>query len=42
VNTGVTITRTGLYVVEVDRANDVEEASEFNNTRRVLLVGTGG
>jgi hypothetical protein len=42
VNTGVLVTRTGLFVIEVDRANEVEEASEFNNIRRVLLVGTGG
>jgi hypothetical protein len=42
INTGTVVTATGLYVIEVDPANDVEEASEFNNTRRVLLVGTGG
>ncbi len=41
VNTGTSITATGLYVIEVDPTNEVEEASEFNNTRRVLLVGTG-
>lgn len=42
INTGTVVTTTGLYVIEVDPVNDVEEASEFNNTRRVLLVGTGG
>jgi hypothetical protein len=41
VNTGTIIRTTGLYVIEVDPTNEVEEASEFNNTRRVLLVGTG-
>lgn len=41
VNTGVLIAQTGLYVVEVDPANDIEESSEFNNSRRVLLVGVG-
>ncbi len=41
VSTGVRIIRTGLYVIEVDSLNRVEEAGEFNNTRRVLLVGTG-
>lgn len=42
VNTGVTVTKTRLLVIEVDHADDVRESSEFNNTRRVLLVGTGG
>ncbi|MDO9445787.1 MAG: CARDB domain-containing protein [Dehalococcoidia bacterium] len=42
INTGTVVAATGLYVIEVDPANDVVEASEFNNTRRVLLVGTGG
>lgn len=41
VNTGVTVVQTGLFVVEVDPTNEVEEASEFNNSKRVLLVGTG-
>jgi hypothetical protein len=41
VNTGVAITRTGLYVIDVDRDNHIEEENEFNNTLRVLLVGTG-
>jgi len=41
VNTGVLITQTGLFVIEVDPANEIEEASEFNNSRRVLLVGVG-
>ncbi len=42
VNTGFTVTQTGLFIIEVDPTNDVEESSEFNNARRVLLVGTGG
>ena len=42
VNTGVTVTQTGLFVIEVDPTNAVEESSEFNNSRRVVLVGTGG
>ncbi len=41
VNTGVTVTQTGLFVIEVDPPNQVEESSEFNNSRRVVLVGTG-
>jgi hypothetical protein len=41
VNTGVRITQTGLFVIEVDPANEIEESSEFNNSRRVLLVGVG-
>ncbi|MDA0815657.1 MAG: hypothetical protein O2924_03695 [Chloroflexi bacterium] len=41
VNTGVLINTTRLYVIEVDPSDDVEEASEFNNSRRVLLVGLG-
>lgn len=41
VNTGVVVTQTGLFVIEVDPTNEVEESSEFNNSRRVLLVGTG-
>ncbi|MGE3961308.1 MAG: CARDB domain-containing protein [Dehalococcoidia bacterium] len=42
VNTGFTVAQTGLFIVEVDPSNEVEESSEFNNSRRVLLVGTGG
>lgn len=42
VNTGVEVRRTGLFVIEVDRANAVKESGEFNNVRRVLLVGPGG
>lgn len=42
VNTGYTVTETGLFVVEVDPGNEIEESSEFNNSQRVLLVGTGG
>ncbi|MEX1023017.1 MAG: SH3 domain-containing protein, partial [Dehalococcoidia bacterium] len=30
VNTGVIVTETGLYLIEIDPANEVEEASEFN------------
>jgi len=41
VNTGVVVTQTGLFVIEVDPQNEIEEASEFNNSRRVLLVGAG-
>lgn len=41
VNTGVVVTETGLFVIEVDPTNEIEESSEFNNSRRVLLVGTG-
>ncbi|MDA1010814.1 MAG: hypothetical protein O2888_05005 [Chloroflexi bacterium] len=41
VNTGVVIRTTGLYVIEVDPTNEIDESSEFNNARRVLLVGTG-
>lgn len=40
INTGTVVTATGLYVIEVDPNNEVEESNEFNNTRRVLLVGT--
>jgi len=42
VNTGIEVRRTGLFVIEVDRANQVKEASETNNLRRLLLVGAGG
>ena len=42
VNTGLTIAETGLFVIEVDPSNTVEESSEFNNSKRVLLVGVGG
>lgn len=41
VNTGVVVTETGLFIIEVDPTNEIEESSEFNNSRRVLLVGTG-
>lgn len=41
VNTGVIVRETGLFVIEVDPTNQVEESSEFNNSRRVVLVGTG-
>ncbi|MCK9485225.1 MAG: hypothetical protein M0R73_00765 [Dehalococcoidia bacterium] len=41
VNTGVVVRETGLFVIEVDPNNQVEESSEFNNSRRVVLVGTG-
>lgn len=41
VNTGYHVVETGLFVIEVDPANEIEESSEFNNARRVLLVGTG-
>ena len=41
-NTGLTIAETGLFVIEVDPSNTVEESSEFNNSKRVLLVGVGG
>lgn len=41
VSTGVHIARTGLYVIEVDSLDRIEESGELNNTRRVLLVGTG-
>ena len=40
VRPGVRVVRTGLYVIEVDSLNSIDEAGEFNNTRRVLLVGT--
>ncbi len=42
VNTGYTVTETGLFIVEVDPTNEIEESSEFNNSQRVLLVGVGG
>ncbi len=42
VNTGIQVRRTGLFVIEVDRGNQVKESGEFNNIRRVLLVGVGG
>ncbi len=42
VNTGIEVRRTGLFVIEIDRANSVRESGEFNNVRRVLLVGAGG
>lgn len=41
VNTGIEVRRTGLFVIEIDRTNAVKESSEFNNVRRVLLVGAG-
>lgn len=41
VNTGIEVRRTGLFVIEVDRGNQVKESSEINNIRRVLLVGAG-
>ncbi|RJQ12659.1 MAG: hypothetical protein C4558_01340 [Dehalococcoidia bacterium] len=42
VNTGIEVRRTGLFVIEIDRTNNVKESGEFNNIRRVLLVGAGG
>lgn len=42
VNTGIQVRRTGLFVIEIDRANGVKESGEFNNVRRILLVGAGG
>ncbi|MFA7249184.1 MAG: CARDB domain-containing protein [Dehalococcoidia bacterium] len=42
VATGVFVRQTGLVLIEVDRRNTVQEASDSNNARRVLLVGTGG
>jgi len=41
VNTGYTVIETGLFIIEVDPANEIEESSEFNNSQRVLLVGVG-
>jgi len=41
VNTGYIVTETGLFVIEVDPTNEIEESSEFNNSQRVLLVGVG-
>lgn len=42
VNTGIEVRRTGLFVIEIDHVNSVKESGEFNNVRRVLLVGAGG
>jgi hypothetical protein len=41
VDTGLEITTTGSYLIELDRLDRIEEASEFNNTTRVFLVATG-
>lgn len=38
IDTGVEITTTGSYLLELDRLDRIEEASEFNNTRRAFLV----
>jgi hypothetical protein len=38
IDTGVEITTTGSYFLEIDRLDRIEEASEFNNTRRAFLV----
>lgn len=42
VGTSVVVRETGLVVIEVDHQNQVDEANESNNSRRVLLVGVGG
>jgi hypothetical protein len=41
VDTGLEITTTGSYLIELDRLDRIEELSEFNNTRSVFLVPTG-
>ena len=41
VDTGLRITTTGSYLIELDRLDRIEEASEFNNATRVFLVATG-
>ncbi|MDA0352600.1 MAG: hypothetical protein O3A10_10380 [Chloroflexi bacterium] len=41
VDTGLQITTTGSYLIELDRLDRIEEGSEFNNTTRVFLVATG-
>lgn len=40
VDTGLEITTTGSYLIELDRLDRIEEASEFNNATRVFLVAT--
>ena len=40
VDTGLVITTTGSYLIELDRLDRIEEASEFNNATRVFLVAT--
>ena len=41
IDTGLQITATGSYLIELDRLDRIEEASEFNNTTRVFLFATG-
>lgn len=41
IDTGLEITTTGSYLIELDRLDRIEEASEFNNAERVFLVATG-
>ena len=41
VDTGLEIVTTGSYLIELDRLDRIEEASEFNNATRVFLVATG-
>ena len=39
--TPVTVLRTGVYVLELDRTNTIAESSEFNNRFSQLLVAPG-
>jgi hypothetical protein len=41
VDTGLEITITGSYLIELDRLDRIEELSEFNNARSVFLVPKG-
>ena len=41
IDTGLQITTTGSYRIELDRLDRIEEASEFNNVTSVFLVAPG-
>ncbi len=38
VTTTVEVTSTGVYRIELDRLDDIEESGEFNNSLRKLLA----
>ena len=39
--TQVVVTSTGSYLLELDRADEIREVHEFNNTHRTLLIAGG-
>ena len=40
--TQVVVAETGSYLLELDRADEIREVHEFNNTHRTLLIAGGG